>query len=181
MPRFTALLRGVNVGRANRVTMAEFRSLLEALGYLDVRTLLNSGNAVFTGAAGPSRVHANRIRKELSVRLGVDVPVIVKSAKEMAAIEADNPLVAATAEASRLLVAFAPDVRTLAGLAPIASLVRAPEKLHLGAHAAYLLCPNGIIESKAAAAILGQLGSAATTRNWATVLKISAILSEDAA
>jgi uncharacterized protein (DUF1697 family) len=43
-----ALLRGINVGKAKRVAMADLRALLEELGYADVRTLLNSGNVVFT-------------------------------------------------------------------------------------------------------------------------------------
>ena len=181
MPRFVALLRGVNVGRANRVPMAELRGLLEAQGYGDVRTLQNSGNAVFTGKAGASRAHADRIRNGLSARLGVDIPVIVKSAQEMAAIEAENELAAAATDASRLLVAFAQDARALAGLAPIASLVVAPEQLHIGAHAAYLWCANGILQSKAGEALLGKPGNAATTRNWATVSKIGALLREGAA
>ena len=47
MPTFVALLRGVNVGKAKRVPMAELRALLSGLGYTGVATLLNSGNAVF--------------------------------------------------------------------------------------------------------------------------------------
>jgi len=178
MPRFIALLRGVNVGRGNRVPMAEFRGLLEALGYGEVQTLLNSGNAVFTGVAGASGTHADRIRSKLSTRLKVDVLVIVKSAKELAAIEAGNALASAATDPSRLLVAFTPDAQALASLAPITSLVRPPEKMHFGKHAAYLWCPNGILESKAGAALLGKQARAATTRNWATVLKIGALLRE---
>ena len=178
MPRFIALLRGVNVGRGNRVPMVEFRGLLEALGYGDVRTLLNSGNAVFTGPAAASGTHADRIRSKLSTRLKVDVLVIVKSAKELAAIEAGNALASTAADASRLLVAFTPDAQALAGLAPIAALVKPPEKMHFGKHAAYLWCPNGILQSKAGAALLGKQGRAATTRNWATMQKISALLPE---
>src|SRR5204863_1567267 len=43
-----ALLRGINVGTAKRVAMADLRQLMTGLGYSDVRTLLNSGNVVFT-------------------------------------------------------------------------------------------------------------------------------------
>jgi uncharacterized protein (DUF1697 family) len=179
MPRYAVMLRGVNVGRANRVPMAEFRALLESAGYGDVRTLLNSGNAVFSCKTGASRMHAGRIRWKLSKRLGVDVPVIVKSTKEFAAITAGNALAEFAPDASRLLVAFASDARALAALAPIASRVRAPEKWHLGRHAAYLWCANGILKSTAAAALLGAHGKAATTRNWATVLKMAALLGED--
>ena len=178
--RFAALLRGVNVGGANRVPMAELRALLEALGYGDARTLLNSGNAVFNSATNAARVHADKIRNELISRLNVDVPVIVKSEKDVAAIEAGNALAATATDASRLLVAFTPDAKTLEGLRPIAPLVKFPEKFLLGAHAAYLWCPGGILQSKAGAALLGKPGRAATTRNWATVLKIGALLRKGA-
>jgi uncharacterized protein (DUF1697 family) len=50
MPTYVALLRGVNVGKAKRVPMAELRQLLGGLGYTNVSTLLNSGNAVFRTA-----------------------------------------------------------------------------------------------------------------------------------
>jgi len=43
-----ALLRGINVGKAKRIAMADLRALIEGLGYTDVRTLLNSGNVVFS-------------------------------------------------------------------------------------------------------------------------------------
>ncbi|HSD71146.1 MAG TPA: DUF1697 domain-containing protein, partial [Thermoanaerobaculia bacterium] len=42
--RHVALIRGINVGRAKRVAMADLRALVGDLGYGDVRTLLNSGN-----------------------------------------------------------------------------------------------------------------------------------------
>ena len=48
--RRVALLRGINVGRAKRISMGDLRALFTGLGYGDVRTLLNSGNVVFTVA-----------------------------------------------------------------------------------------------------------------------------------
>jgi uncharacterized protein (DUF1697 family) len=178
--RFVALLRGVNVGRANRVPMAQLRELLESLGYSDVRTLLNSGNAVFGGPQHSPARHVERIRAALAARLDVDVPVVVKSAKEMAAIVADNPLARIAVDGSRLLIAFTSDTRALKELATLAALVAPPEQLHVGRYAAYLWCANGILESKAGAALLGKAGSATTTRNWATVLKIDALLRQGA-
>ena len=44
--RHVALLRGINVGRAKRIAMADLRALVEGLGFGEVRTLLNSGNAI---------------------------------------------------------------------------------------------------------------------------------------
>lgn len=172
---FIVLLRGVNVGGANRVPMAELRALLLGLGYADVATLLASGNAVFRRAGGaPERLAAD-IAAALVQALGVRVPVIVKSAEELAAIVASNPFAATAPDPSRLLVAFAPDAAALAGLAAVAPLVAPTEQFLHGRHAAYLHCPDGILKSKAGEALLGRLGRAATTRNWATVQKLHAL------
>ena len=50
MPRFVALLRGVNVGGNKRLPMAELRVALEAQGYTNIPTFLTSSNAMFDGA-----------------------------------------------------------------------------------------------------------------------------------
>lgn len=179
MPRFAAMLRGVNVGGANRVPMAAFRGLLGSLGYERVRTLLNSGNAVF-GAPGRSpNVHAKRIHHELVERLGVDVPTLVKQAGAISLACVQNPFASLATDPSRLLVAFTPDAKSLRGLEPVGTLTRAPERFHLGPHAAYLWCARGILESRAAVALLGKPGQPVTTRNWATVLKLDEALREE--
>ena len=172
MPAFVTLLRGVNVGKANRVPMPEFRKLLEALGYTDVATLLNSGNAVFRASAGTPKKHAAEIAAAILRKLKVEVPVIVKTATELAAIVAENPFAVEGPERSRMLVAFTQDRVALASVASIASLVSPREKFLAGRHAAYLFCTDGILESKAGAALLGKVGKRATTRNLATTLKL---------
>jgi uncharacterized protein (DUF1697 family) len=68
--RRVALIRGINVGRAKRVAMADLIALVESLGYQDVRTLLNGGNIVFTAPGAITRA-AVRIENELASRLGV--------------------------------------------------------------------------------------------------------------
>lgn len=176
MSRVAVLLRGVNVGRAKRVPMAVFRELLEELGFASPRTLLNSGNAVCDAPGAASRDHALRIHDAITARLALDVPVIVKSAAEVDAIIRANPFAAQATDPSRLLVAFAPDAKALASLAPVEALVTSPEAFAVGKHAAYLWTPDGILSSKAGEALLGKLGRLATTRNWATVLKLAALL-----
>jgi uncharacterized protein (DUF1697 family) len=178
MARYVALLRGVNVGRANRVPMAAFRDLLEQAGCTGARTLLNSGNAVFASRDRSSAGLADRIREALAQRLAVDVPVIVKSRKELAAVVAGNGIARVATDPSRLLVAFTQDAKALADLEALSLLSRAPERFLVGDHAAYLWCPDGLLASKAAAALLGRPGCATTTRNWATVLKIRDLLEE---
>jgi uncharacterized protein (DUF1697 family) len=178
MPTFVALLRGVNVGKAKRVPMADFRALLGELGYTDVATLLNSGNAVFRAGTGTPAKHAAEIASAIAARLEVEVPVIVKSAKELSAIVSENSLAGGAQDHSRLLVAFVQGSKELATLAAIEPLVAPPEQFLVGKSAAYLHCASGILESKAGEALLGKAGRVVTTRNWATVLKLQALANE---
>ncbi|MDX2220608.1 MAG: DUF1697 domain-containing protein [Burkholderiales bacterium] len=180
MPTFIALLRGVNVGKAKRVPMAEWKALMADLGYANIRTLLNSGNAVFEAKGKTAAAtHAASIRKTLLDNLGVDVAVVVKSADELKRIAATNPWAKEALDASRLLVAFAPDAATLAALAPIAERVQGTDRFYLGADAAYLWCPGGLLESPAAEALLGKAGRAVTTRNGATLSKLLTMIEAD--
>lgn len=176
MTRFVALLRGVNVGGVKRVPMADLCALLESMGLGGVRTLLNSGNAVFDSTARSCQTLATRIEAGIDAALGLRVPVVVKSARAFAAIEAGNPFAAQCTDASRLLVAMTRDAAGLAELEAVVPWARPPEGCHLGEHALYLWCPEGILASAAAKALLGPHGAVATTRNWATVQKIGALL-----
>jgi uncharacterized protein (DUF1697 family) len=178
MPKFVALLRGVNVGKAKRVPMAKLRAVLSGLGYTGVATLLNSGNAVFRAPRGTPAKHSADISAAIATQLKVEVLVIVKSARELAAIVSENPIKAGAQEHPRFLVAFVQDARALSSLAPIESLVVPPEQFSVGKDAAYLFCATGILESKAGKALLGKPGKSATTRNWATVLKLQALANE---
>ena len=123
MPAFVALLRGVNIGKARRVPMVEFRSTLTGLGYTSAATLLNSGNAVFRATSGAPARHAARIAAALAAHLKLDVPVIVKSARELDAIVAECPINADRSDHARLLVAFVQEPKALTGLASIERLV----------------------------------------------------------
>ncbi|UOV03201.1 DUF1697 domain-containing protein [Pseudoxanthomonas mexicana] len=178
MTTHIALLRGINVGKAKRIAMADLRALLEDLGYTDVATLLNSGNVVFKAGKCAPKTLAADISAAIATHLGIEVPAIVVSAKELALIVRENPFVSAD-DPSRLLVAFVPEAATLSAMSAIEPHVVAPEQLHVGTHAAYLHCASGILESKAAEALLGKAGKAgkaATTRNWATVQKLRALV-----
>jgi uncharacterized protein (DUF1697 family) len=175
MPTFVALLRGVNVGKAKRLPMAELRALLVRLGYTRVATLLNSGNVVFQATDGTAASHARAIAQAISDKLKMEVPVIVKTARELSAIIAENPIKTDVSDYSKLLVGFVQDPKTLADLEAVKLLVVPPERFVAGKRAAYLWCAVGILESKAAVALLGKAGRSATSRNVATVLKLEAL------
>ena len=176
MPRYVALFRGINVGKAKRIAMADLRPLLGKLGYTDVQTLLNSGNAVFTADSAPTTRIAKAIRAAVHETLGVDAHVIVKSATEVAAIVKGNALRKIATDESRLLVAMTDDAKALAAVKALGKVQWGAERIHVGKDAAYLWCANGILESKAAVALLGGLKAVGTTRNWATVQKIHVLM-----
>jgi len=178
MPRYVALFRGINVGKAKRIAMADLRKLLEQLGYTEVKTLLNSGNAVFSGGAGAASGHAERIRAAVARRLGVDAIVVVKSAAEVAGVMAGNKLAGLASDPARLLVAVTDDATVLASLKTLAHKAWGTEKVQVGKHAAYVWCADGILESQALTAVMKGLKGTGTTRNWATFGKIHDLLRE---
>jgi uncharacterized protein (DUF1697 family) len=177
VPSYAVLLRGVNVGKGNRLPMADFRALLEALGFSEVRTLLNSGNAVFTTPrARKPELIAKAIHDAVAERFGFAVDIIVKSKEDVDQVVAGNTLAAGCDAPSRLLVIFTQNPALLPPLTALASLAVAGERLLVQPQAAYLHCAQGILESKIGSALVGKTGRGLTTRNWATVLKLQGML-----
>jgi uncharacterized protein (DUF1697 family) len=174
--RHVALLRGINVGTAKRVAMADLRALLEGLGYRDCRTLLNSGNAVFSGARGATLGIARRIEQALAAKTGVSARVFVLSADELGTVVKENRLARVATDSSRLLVAFLGEGADGKALQALAKQKWSPEALAVGRHAAYLWCPNGILAGRLPEALGRVVGEEATSRNWATVLKLQALV-----
>lgn len=175
--RYVALLRGINVGRAKRVAMADLRALVEGLGYGDVRTLLNSGNVAFSAPrATKADVAAGRIERALAEQVGVASRVTVLTGEELAAAVAENPLGHVATDPSRLLVAVLarPDER--ARLEALTTRRWDPDVLAVGTRVAYLWCPSGLLDSPLATALGKALGDAVTTRNWATITKLHAVV-----
>jgi uncharacterized protein (DUF1697 family) len=174
MPRFVALLRGVNVGKGNRLPMADFKVVLEGLGYTHIGTILNGGNAVFTSSGRSQQKHAASIAAALQQELAVTTPVIVKSAATLSAVIGASPIDPPQADHSRYLVAFAATADDLRALQPLQDLARAPECFVVTKVAAFLHCPTGVLKSQVGEALLGSAGKRVTTRNWATVMKLHA-------
>ena len=171
-----ALLRGINVGKAKRVAMADLRALVGELGLGDVRTLLNSGNLIFTVPRAFRGDVGLRIQAAIAARLGVSSRVTVLTGSELATIVAAYPFAEVATNPSRMMVTVLTDPADLARLQPLAQQGWAPDALVVGARVAYQWCPNGALESRLALAVGRALGAGATTRNWATVTKLHALL-----
>lgn len=173
--RCVALLRGINVGKAKRIAMADLRALVEALGYGDVKTLLNSGNVVFTTSTAPAKA-ALAIERALAADLGHEVRVTVLSKTEVDALVDENPLADVADNHSRLMVSIVNDPADLRKLAPLVGRSWDPESLALGTRAAFWWCPEGVVDSALGNAVAKALRDGVTTRNWATMLKLQALL-----
>ena len=171
-----ALIRGINVGKTKRVAMADLRALVESFGYTDVRTLLNSGNVVFTAPGTTAARAAERIEEGLEKKLRVPARVIVLTARDVATVVSENSLHAVATNASRLLVAVYFDPKDRRRLLPLTEGEWGDERLVVGARAAYIWCPDGILVSKLQVAVGKLLRDATTTRNWATIVKLHELL-----
>lgn len=167
-----ALLRGINVGKAKRIAMADLRRVVLDLGYTDVSTLLNSGNVVFTVPRGAKGVAAKRIESAIAKELGVRARVTVLRKLQLDVAIDENPYMLEAAEnASRLLVAVFATPKDRSKAAALRD-ERGRPKFGLGRFAAYLWCPDGILASADAAEFGKRMKDGVTTRNWATMLKL---------
>jgi uncharacterized protein (DUF1697 family) len=189
--RCVALLRGINVGRAKRVPMAVLRDAVASLGYGEVATLLNSGNVVYASPRDAVARQAARIRAAVADACGVDAAVVALAAPDFLAAVDGAPWRPDDPEAPRLLLAFPRDPAALAALAALASRVhlatrdpgaasrsadQSPDRLTVGRQVGYLACPDGVLASRLVAAVNRDLGEAVTMRNWATVMRVAALL-----
>lgn len=181
MTAFVALLRGINVGKAKRIAMADLRALFEDLGYAEVQTLLNSGNVLFEAARPNPRKIIETVEKGIERRFGFAVPTVVTTGEEFRAASAGNPLLLEGRDHAKLLVAFPRGPRVLAAARALLAEDWTPEALAVDERVAYLWCPGGIIDSRLMKAFARATGEDATARNWATVQKLIEALATAAA
>ncbi len=176
MARFAVLLRGVNVAGHRRVPMARFREILGALGYSDVRTYLQSGNAVVTTPSGTAGAVAGAIRQALIDELDVDTAVLLRTPAQLAKVVRDNPLPDEVAEPKRLHVAFLFAAPTAAAVRAIDTAAFLPDRLEVVGDSAYVYYADGASKPRIPASAFTRLGVEATARNWNTVLALREML-----
>ena len=174
MSECIALIRGINVGRGKRVSMTDLRRLVADLGHANVRTLLNSGNVLFQTKRPNTATLSAGIEAAITAQCGFSAMVTVITALELTSIINENILLSLAKDHARYLVAFVPHPKLLAPLRPMLNETWTPDALAIGSRAAYLWCATGILDSKLNLAFARKAGASATTRNWATVLKLQA-------
>src|SRR5271169_4305546 len=154
--------------------MADLRRLFVDLGFVNVRTLLNSGNVLFECRRPNVGKLASAIETAITEDCGFSAPVTVITAADLSVIIRDNPLLHVANDHARHLVAFATNEGSLAVLRPLLKESWAPDALAVSSRAAYLWCAAGVLDSRLSQVFARKAGSGFTTRNWATVLKLQA-------
>jgi len=172
MKPYIALFRGINVGGKNALPMKELVAVLEDLGARNVKTYIQSGNAVFESKEkDPSRL-SNKISLEIRTRRGFEPYVLLVGLEDIEKAIRENPFPEAETDPRALHVGFLGSAPQNPDLKKLESLRRDSERFHLIDNVFYLHAPEGVGRSKLAATAEKLLGVPMTDRNWRTVCKI---------
>jgi uncharacterized protein (DUF1697 family) len=176
MTRYAVLLRGINLGRAKRVAMADLRALLAEAGFSDVATLLQSGNVVLSDGRSATAV-ARAVEEAIRQHLGMDVGAVVRTAAQVREVVDSDPLGEVADDGSRYVVAFMaePPGSELEDL--LGSVDTGDDRYLLRGRELFVWCPHGQMDSPLMTALGKRKGGPVTTvRNWNTVQKLGVLL-----
>jgi uncharacterized protein (DUF1697 family) len=172
MPKQIVLLRGINIGSRNRISMPELRDALGAAGFDDVQTYLQSGNVVLSSKSSAEQV-ARTCERLIKQEFKLDIPVVTRTRAQLAKVVERNPLAAVAADPKRYQVSFlagklSPDVVRKLEAAAVPA-----EEFVVDGREVYAWHPNGVGRSKLWTLLAGRgLGVTATARNWTTVTSL---------
>ena len=173
--RYLVLPRGINVGTRNRVPMAELRSKLAVAGYSDVATVLQSGNVIVSTESDRPDVVADTMQRLLSDEFDVNVPCLVRTAKQIRGVLERNPLREVVSDPSRYLVNFLAEEPDPNVGAALVEEDHSPQAIAIEGNEAYVWTPDGVKAMTLSYAYLEKrFGIVATARNWNALEKIVA-------
>ena len=159
--------------------MADLRELLSGLGYGNVRTHLQSGNAIFTSRSGNPVKLAREIEKAIKDSLGLSVRCLVWRGAELRAVMAGNPFQTSATDGSKMLVLFLSDQPDPALLEAHDPTELAREQIRVGERVIYQWCPDGFLAAPNVGVFAEKhLKVAVTARNWNTVTRLGVLLDE---
>jgi uncharacterized protein (DUF1697 family) len=172
MARHIVLLRGINIGSRNRISMPELRKALEGAGFDDVRTYLQSGNMVVSSTAAGDAVRSS-VERLIAKEFGLEIAAVVRTRAQLASVVRRNPLGDVAKDPKRYQVSF------LAGKLPpdvvgkLEAAAAESEAFVVSGREIFAWHPEGVARSKLWAMLAGKgLGVTATARNWTTVTNL---------
>ena len=174
MPRYFALLRGINVG-GHRVKMDRLRELVESLGFEQVETFIASGNVIFSSASLDVHVMEERIARRLQEALGYEVPTLIRSQSELESIATFEPSGPDPTDRS-VYVTFLPEAADAELRMSLDSLSTDTDRFEFAGREVYWLIRGKLSESPLFGMGLAKMtGRASTTmRNMRTIRRLAA-------
>ncbi len=173
LPTYIALLRGINMGGKNKLPMAALAALFADAGCTDVRTYIASGNVVFRATPSKAAKLAADIAARIEKSFGLKVPVVLRSAEELAAVVNGNPFLQAGLPDTNLHVMFLADTPGADKLALLDPNRSPGDRFEVRGREIFLHLPNGVADCKLANQWFdSRLKTVSTGRNWRTVLKL---------
>ncbi len=169
MNRFVVLLRGINVGGKNILPMKELTPLLEAEGFGDIKTYIQSGNIVLRSSSSADQI-SECIQLAIKKAKGFLVSVLVLSPSDFEHAVAASPFEVSDGKTLHLYFLKEPPTKT--NLHILEDAKATTESYELIDHVFYLHAPNGIGRSKLVTKIEKAMGVPVTGRNWNTIQKL---------
>jgi uncharacterized protein (DUF1697 family) len=170
MPRYIALLRGINVGGQKIIKMTDLKTIFESGGCSNVQTYIQSGNVVFAHLETDVAALRKHIEAHLQSKLGYAVPTLLRTYDDLVAVVAANPYDDTLPDfGKRMYVCFLENAPSEAAIASIAPYTNAEEQLQVHGREAYAYYQTGLGKAKLTNAIIERRLGVATMRNWNTV------------
>lgn len=181
IPTYITFFRGINVGGNYILPMKELVGVLESLGLINVRTYIQSGNAIFQSKVSDTSQLAAKISAAIRKSHGFAPHVFLLEVAALRDIIKANPFPEAEAQGNTLHFNFLDDVPSAPDMAGIEKLSATSECYELKGNVFYMFAPDGIGRSKLMVKLERLLGVPITSRNWNTVRKLMEMAEDNAA
>ena len=166
MPTYVAFLRAINLGATRKFPKDAIKAAVEAAGGTDVETNINTGNVrLTTPLRSRAKVEA-ALEKAFLADRGFEVPTIVFTPKELAAIaeEAES-----FGHGGKHYVSLLKDPPSAAAIAKVEAAGSADEVAKVGGRAVHLLLGDNYHEAKLTNAVIEKHLGVATNRNLTVI------------
>jgi uncharacterized protein (DUF1697 family) len=172
--RYIAFLRGINVSGQKLIKMDALKQHFELPGFKNIATYIQSGNVLFDARETEEEQLRKKIEKQLAVKLGYEVPTIIRSIDDIRKAIGNNPFADITEDKGRkLYITFLSSAPSSSVHTSLDSYANADEVVKVIGRELYIVS-GGIGNSKLSLSLIEKkLGVAGTMRNWATVNKIT--------
>jgi len=174
MPTYISLLRGINVGGHNKVPMKQLAAILEALGFEQVRTHIQSGNVVFRAGKSSTATLSKKIEQKIEAEFGFPVSVVTRTPEELSDAIKGNPFrKECKTDPAKVFIAFLSESPEPEAVKQLEARATAAEQAKCLGCSVYLCYGDGMGQAKLTGAVIERvLGVRATARNWNTVTKL---------